>query len=124
MYIFLSDDKIDNPLRIFFYDTPGKHPKSLPKESILPSPTDPPESVTIKILKKQVPQFMQDDNPQSFHASFYHPGESPSSTSSRFHPCEDEDVNTSLPWHIPLEHDTSIELASEVSRQEYISQKR
>ena len=67
---------------------------------------------------------MQNDNPQSFHARFYHTGESPFLNFSRFNPNEDEDVDTSLPWHVPLEDDASIELAGKVSRREYISQKR
>ena len=67
---------------------------------------------------------MQDDNPQSFHALFYRPRESLSSTSSKFHPHENEDVDTSLPWCVPLKDDASIELANVVSHREYISQKR
>ena len=67
---------------------------------------------------------MHDDNPQSFHAHFYHHGEGPSSTSSRFHPLEDEDVDTSLRWHVTLDDNTLVELTSEASHREYINQQR
>ena len=67
---------------------------------------------------------MQEDNPHSFHARIYRQWVSSLSTSSRFHPREDEDVDTSFPWHVHLEDDASIELANEVSHREYISQKR
>ena len=67
---------------------------------------------------------MQNGNPHSFHARFYRPGESPSSTSSRFHHLEDEDVNTSLPWRVLLDDNALVELTSEASHQEYINQGR
>ena len=86
-------------------------------------PVNPPKSITFKTLNRRVPQFMQ-SNPHSFHACFYRPGESPLPTSSRFHPREDEDVETSLPWCVPLEDDTQIETTAEASRREYINQNK
>ena len=105
LFTYLSDYEIDWPSKIKFCDTPVKHPKSYPKESSPPLPTNPPESVTFKILNRRVPQFMQ-SNHHSFHARFYHPGESPSPNSSKFHPREDEEIDMSLPWHVALEDDT------------------
>ena len=121
---FLFDDEIDCSRRIIFFDPLIECPKSPPKESNPPPSMNPPESVTFKILKRRVPQFMQDDNPQSFHACFTCHGDSPSSTFSRFHPREDEDVDTSLPWRVPFEDDASIELSNKVSCREYINQRR
>ena len=107
------------PYRIKFSDVLVQRPEDYPREPNPIPPANPPKFVTFKILNKQFPRFMQRD-PQSFHARFYGPFE----VSSRFHPREDEDVDTSLPWHMPLEDDASIESNGEASRQEYISPKR
>ena len=105
LFTYLSDYEIDWPSKIKFCDTPVKCPEEYLKE-LNPLPlADPPESVSFKILNRWVPQFMQSD-PQSFHARFYHPGESPSPNSSKFHPREDEEIDMSLPWHVALEDDT------------------
>ena len=82
---------------------------------------DPCESVTFKILKRLPPQFIQYDNPQSFYARFYRYGEGHSSTTSRFHPFEYEDVETSLPWRVALNDDALVELVEKTLRWEYIS---
>ena len=66
---------------------------------------------------------MQRDS-QSFHACFYGPGHGPSEVSSLFHPCEDEDVDTSLPWCVPLEDDAQIKSADEASHPENVDQKK
>ena len=101
-FAYLSDDEKHYPCQIIFSNPPVESPESYPKELNPPPPTTSLESVTFKILKRQVSQFMQSDNPHSFHARFYHPGEIPSSTSSIFHPHEDEDVDMSLPWRVPF----------------------
>ena len=80
------------------------------------SKDDPLEFVTFSLLNKQPSKFLQDNQPHLFHASFYPHSDSPSAISSRFHPLEDDDVDTYLPWHIRLEEDTFFELASDVSR--------
>ena len=41
-----------------------------------------------------------------------------------FHPREDKDIDTTLPWCIPLEDDAQIKSASEASPWEYINQKK
>ena len=59
----------------------------------------------------------------SFHAHFYGLGEKPSEISPRFYPCEDEDIDTTLPWRVALDDDIQVESAGEASRREYINQK-
>ena len=99
---------------------PVKCPKVYPIEfNYIPS-EDLPESITFKMLNKQVSRFMQ-SNPQSFHAKFYGPGEGPSKISFRFHPREDEDIDICLPWRMSLDEDISLESAGEASRREYIN---
>ena len=83
---------------------------------------DPPTYVIFALLKRKPLNFLQDNQPYSFHTQFYPHGESHSSRSSWFHPLEDDDVDTSLPWRIRLELDTSYEFASDVSHHEYLSQ--
>ena len=63
-------------------------------------------------------------NSQSFHACFDGPREGPLEISPRFHPCEDEDIDTTLPWCISLEDDAQIESVGEASCHEYINQKK
>ena len=104
LFTHLSDDEINFPHQIKFCDTPVKCPEEYPKELNPPPPVDLSESVSFKILNRRVPQFMQ-SGPHSFYAHFYCPRESPSPTSSKFHPREDKDVDTSLPWHVALEDD-------------------
>ena len=122
-FAHLSNDDIDFPSQIIFSNTPVKRPEKYPREPKPVPPSNPLEPVTFKILNRQFPQFMQRD-PQSLHACFYGPGEGRSKVSSWFHRCEDEDVDTSFPWHVPLEDNASIKSAGEASCQEHINQKR
>ena len=71
------------------------------------------------MLDMRTPQFMQSDS-QSFHAHFYGLGEGPLEISPRFHPREGEDIDTTLPWCVPLKDDAQIESAGEASHQEYV----
>ena len=123
LYFFLSDE-IDCPRKITFAAPTVKRPKYPPKEANPPPPRDSPEFITFKILKRQPPRFLQDNNPQSFHACLYRHGKGPSSTSSRFHHLEDDDIDTSLPWCLQLDDSALVKLVVEVSCQEYINQRR
>ena len=116
----LSDDDIDCPKKIIFSDPPVRRPEDCPREFNHVPSEDPPESINFKLLNRRIPRFIQ-SNPQSFHAQFYGPGESPSEISPRFHPREDEDVDICLPWRVSFDEGVSLESAGEASRQEYIN---
>ena len=115
-YTFLSDDENDRARRIIFIkSSEEKLPSFLPKDTNPPPPKDPPEYVTFTLLKRQPPQFLQENKCGSFHAHFYCHVKNPSAISSWFHPLEDDDVGISLPWCLWLDEDTSFKLTGDVS---------
>ena len=118
----LSDDDIDCPEPIKFCNLPVQRPEEYPMEQNCVAPADPLESITFRILNRRTPKFMQSDS-GSFHARFYGPGEKPSKISPRFHPREEEDIDTTLPWRVALDDAIQAESAGEASRREYIKQK-
>ena len=112
--VHLFDDDIDCPKRVKFSNLPVECTGQYSTEQNPILPADPLDSITFEILNRQTPQFKQNDS-QSFHTRFYGPGEGPSKISPRFHPHEDEDIDTTLPWRMPVEDDAQIESTSEAS---------
>lgn len=120
---YLSNDEINCGMKIFFVKSSVNHSSFAPKQVNPALPSNPPESLVFKLLKRHPPRF-QEQSPYSFHGLFYQPGEQPLITSSRFHPLEENDVDLNLPWRVELEKDISVELGSEVSHQEYLKQRQ